>query len=373
MPVSRDRKGISDSRFMISCQQKGQVFFVSETENPEESPEKELLDLFISMAVEQPPKPAENQEEREKEYLSLFMAQALERDHPENDKMELTDDNQKLDIHFSKFITGPREGTEEPALLRISTATVPTSGCSVHAAETTLLCYVLSGSGEVISEGKGTPVRKYDCVWLDCNRPVQFRAYPNKPWECAFLRVQGSKNPWVTPETYAYLYTSGGIFMTFGAGTRFRSIIWELLSQKTEQYPNSDLIYEHLLKGLFNELNLVLITNSTRQMVIPDEIVAIQNYLDRNYFEAISLDSISQKFNISKYYMSRKFKQYVGKSPNNYLIDLRLDKAKELLADSDFTVAEIGRLVGIPNANHFLYLFKTREGLTPSAFRKRRI
>ena len=71
--------------------------------------------------------------------------------------------------------------------------------------------------------------------------------------------------------------------------------------------------------------------------------------------------------------MSREFKRYVGKSPNDYLIGIRLDKAKVLLVDSRRSIAEIGQLVGIPNTNHFLYLFKSREGITPSAFRKQRV
>ena len=71
--------------------------------------------------------------------------------------------------------------------------------------------------------------------------------------------------------------------------------------------------------------------------------------------------------------MSREFKRYIGKSPNDYLIDRRLDRVKELLSDSNRTIAEIGSLVGIPNTSHLLYLFKSREGLTPSAFRKHRI
>ena len=100
---------------------------------------------------------------------------------------------------------------------------------------------------------------------------------------------------------------------------------------------------------------------------MPDIIVAIQSYIDRNYASQITLDALSRSFGISKYHMSREFKRYIGKSPNDYLIDLRLDRAKSLLVDSGRTIADIGQLVGIPNTNHFLYLFKSREGITPSA------
>lgn len=351
------------------------VIFIDRTYMGNVSSEEELLSVFMEMALD----PEERAEVRptfdEEDYLSLFMAHAQEA--PSNkyqDVLEPSENNSKLEIRYSKFISGyDKAGSGNSGLIRISSAIIPPTGFTVHSPDTTLLCYVLSGGGEVIQNGQGIPIQKYDCVWIDCSRHIQFRAYPDRPWECAFVRVHGRKNPWTSSEISARLYTSGTVFMTFGAGTRFRSIIWELLSPKTEQHPNSDALYNHLLLGLFNELTLVFMTNSTRQLVVPDVIVAIQNFLDSCYYEDITLDSLSRKFGISKFHMSREFKRYIGKSPNDYLIDRRLDKAKELLSDSNRTVSEIGQLVGISNANHFLYLFKSREGLTPSAFRKRRI
>ena len=68
--------------------------------------------------------------------------------------------------------------------------------------------------------------------------------------------------------------------------------------------------------------------------------------------------------------MSREFKKNIGKSPIDYLIDVRMSRAKSLLYDSNRSISSICQLVGIPNPNHFLYLFKEREGITPSAFRK---
>lgn len=347
------------------------VVFIDKTYMSYASSEEELLAMFKEMALEpeEKEKKAEKPVFTEEDYLSLFMAQVHEKPDTHFNAV-LESEESKVDIRYSKFINSHDSSN---GLIRITTVIIPTTGFSVHAADTTLLCYSLSGSGEVIQDGMGTPMRKYDCVWVDCSRHIQFRAYPDKPWECAFVRVHGRKNPWTSSEISARLYTSGMVFMTFGSGTRFRSIIWELLSPKTEQHPNSLALYNHLLLGLFNELTLVFMTNSTRQLVIPDVIIAIQNYLDSNYYDDITLDTLSRKFGLSKYHMSREFKRYIGKSPNDYLIDRRIDRAKELLSDSNRTVAEIGSLVGIPSANHFLYLFKSREGLTPSAFRKHRI
>lgn len=349
--------------------------FIDKTYLGGKSTEEELLSEFMEMAIDPEERREEHPQFSEEEYLSLFMAQVHEKPPtPHHEVLETDESSSKLDIRYSKFISAHGSADYgEAGLIRITSVIVPPTGLAVYAADTTLLCYSLSGGGEVIQDGKGKPMSKYDCVWVDCSRHIQFRAYPDKPWECAFVRVHGRKSPWTSSEISARLYASGAVFMTFGAGTRFRSIIWELLSPKTEQHPQSDELYDHLLLGLFNELALVFLTNSTRQLVIPDVIVAIQNYLDSNYYEDITLDSLSRKFGISKFHMSREFKRYIGKSPNDYLIDRRLDRVKELLSDSNRTIAEIGSLVGIPNTSHLLYLFKSREGLTPSAFRKHRI
>lgn len=135
-------------------------------------------------------------------------------------------------------------------------------------------------------------------------------------------------------ETCRRLNEDGIIQLTFGAGSRFRSLIWQLLSTRTDSSPNPDSVFAHLLLSLFVEVDLAVVSASAKQVIVPDIIVAIQSYLDRNYSRNISLDDLSRIFSISKFHMSREFKRYVGKSPNDYLIGIRLDKAKVLLVDS---------------------------------------
>lgn len=311
----------------------------------------------------------------EEEYLALFMAHSLEEPQGHDEVIAESSLHRGLELKYSKFVSGysrldPGSGI---GMIRLSSASVTQEGFSVFSADATLMCYSLLGEGEVVVDGHGIKLRKYDFVWLDCSRRPHFRALPGRNWECAFVRIHGAADSALFADACRALRTGGLMQLTFGAGTRFRSLIWQLLSARTESGPNPDSVYAHLLLSLFVEIDLAMVSVSVRQVIIPDIITAIQSYLERNYSQSISLDSLSHTFNISKYHMSREFKRYVGKSPNDYLIDIRLDRAKELLVDSRRTIAEIGQLVGIPNTNHFLYLFKNRKGLTPSAFRKQRI
>lgn len=335
--------------------------------------EEEYLEQFKEMALEPEEKSAGFASEED--YLELFMAHSQQAPGSFAEVMSTAPAESGLEFKFSRFISGypkldPNSGI---GLIRLSSAEVPPSGISVQSDDAVLLCYSLLGEGEIVVNGRGIRCRKYDCVWIDCSHRAQYRALPGQTWECAFVRVHGRMESPLFAETCRRLREEGEIKLTFGSGSRFRSIIWQLLSVRTDSSPNPETVYTHLLLSLFAEVELAVVTAGVKQLIVPDIIVAIQGYLDRNYGRSISLDDLSRTFSISKYHMSREFKRYVGKSPNDYLIDIRLERAKDLLVDSRRSIAEIGQLVGIPNTNHFLYLFKKREGMTPSAFRRQRI
>lgn len=332
--------------------------------------EEAYLAEFIEMAA--PEVSEEPRAQDEEDYLELFMAHSMELPRAQREVLTAEERRGGLNIKFSKFVSNyarldPGSGIE---LVRLSSATLSHEGVSVFSEGATIMCYSLLGEGEVIYGGRGIKLRKYDFVWLDCSKRAHFRALPGVSWECAFVRVHGALNSALFQESCRAVRDEGLVFLTFGAGARFRSLVWQLLSERTESGPNPEAVYPHLLLSLFLEVELAIVNASEKQLIVPDIISAIQAYIDRNYSRHISLDSLSHTFNISKYHMSREFKRYVGKSPNDYLIDVRLDRAKELLVDSKRTIAEVGQLVGIPNTNHFLYLFKNREGVTPSSFRK---
>ena len=84
-----------------------------------------------------------------------------------------------------------------------------------------------------------------------------------------------------------------------------------------------------------------------------------------------SLDELSEQFYMSKYYLSREFKQQYGEGISSYVAKLRITRAKELLRFSDLKTGEIATICGISDSNHFLKVFKKLEGMTPTEFRKK--
>ncbi len=92
-------------------------------------------------------------------------------------------------------------------------------------------------------------------------------------------------------------------------------------------------------------------------------------FIDENYNEQISLNEIAEHTFVSTYYISRLFKKELGKNFVDYLNEIRIKKAKELLKDLRFKTYEVAELVGISDAHYFSKLFKKYENITPSEYR----
>lgn len=102
---------------------------------------------------------------------------------------------------------------------------------------------------------------------------------------------------------------------------------------------------------------------------VPSEITFICNYINENYSEKITLNAIADSVGFSKYYISRLFKQHMGVTIIDYLIKVRLDKAKELLGKGDYSIKQISFMIGYSDPNYFTWSFKKYLGISPIKYR----
>ena len=96
----------------------------------------------------------------------------------------------------------------------------------------------------------------------------------------------------------------------------------------------------------------------------------VRKYMEDNYMYDLSLDSVSEILHISPAYLSAQFKKYQKMNFLDCLTELRINAAKELLADPFRSTAEVASMVGYEDASYFARAFKKRTGMTPTQYRK---
>ncbi len=95
-----------------------------------------------------------------------------------------------------------------------------------------------------------------------------------------------------------------------------------------------------------------------------------KEYIDNNLKEVLSLEQLSEKLNVSPFYLSKLFKEETGDTYINYVNSARLEKAKKLLGNGELIIKEIAAEVGYNDQNYFSKMFRQRFGVTPTEFRK---
>jgi len=99
-------------------------------------------------------------------------------------------------------------------------------------------------------------------------------------------------------------------------------------------------------------------------------IAEAKRFIHDHYDQEISLGEVAARVGITPSYLSTLFKEHMGIAYSDYLTNLRIAKAKELLQNTSYRVYEISRMVGYPNHYYFNRLFKKAVGMTPLDYRR---
>lgn len=114
----------------------------------------------------------------------------------------------------------------------------------------------------------------------------------------------------------------------------------------------------------------------TEPVILPEEIPAhvqqMKLLMDTEYDQELSLDVLAARLGKSKYQLSRAFCHYYHDTPGAYLTSVRLNRAAELLRNTQLPVKEISLQVGFPNDAYFISLFKKHFGVPPRQYRMAR-
>ncbi|QUH28383.1 AraC family transcriptional regulator [Vallitalea guaymasensis] len=239
------------------------------------------------------------------------------------------------------------------------------------------IMYVIKGRCTIRTEEQKYILKKGDFILLDANVPHALIV--DEEETCRMLNIEFRFIKSVTR------------YLTFGElVSQVKSVRTMLEMKKSHiQLIDTGEVYNDLHK-IINELNqnkenlmiqillMQLMIDVSRQLVhFTDQSISSKNkyvkkaieYLYHHYDCDIKVSHIAESINIHEGYLYRIFKQSTGKTIMNYLMEIRLDKAKLMLENTDVSITDIAEYIGINSRQYFTYIFKRYYKLTPSNYR----
>ena len=227
-----------------------------------------------------------------------------------------------------------------------------------------LLLYTYDGSGSLTYEGKTYPLKSGDGFFINCMNYHLYKVEGNH-WDTGILHINGILLP-ALYEMFQEHYEP--IFHEELNGQLHQDIHKLLKTYQDPQYYR-DWQASSCIDQLLNHLLILSHANNVLHDT-PDNIRYLIKYIESNFAQPLTLDSLAAFANTSKFYLSREFKKHTGYSPNEYIISLRIERAKSLLKNTTLPVYAIAHEIGIHDINNFTNLFKKRVGMTPTQYRK---
>ena len=145
---------------------------------------------------------------------------------------------------------------------------------------------------------------------------------------------------------------------------------WDSLNKNIILYYTISASFDEFFENFFDLVSDFCMINNSDDSV-NDILIKVKTYLEEHFNEQISLNDISDKFNISPSHLSRKFKGIYGESPINYLIKTRIDWAcRNIRQFPDMEMKYVGELSGYTDYFYFSKVFKKYMGCSPSKYKE---
>lgn len=129
--------------------------------------------------------------------------------------------------------------------------------------------------------------------------------------------------------------------------------------------------FSDIIKMIEHYLDLVINIFEQEQHTSNYAIYQVEQYIRLHYHEDITLNSLADLVYLNPNYLSNVFAQVTGCTLNRYIKQIRMEKAQELLLNTNMKVSDISQAVGYPNTSYFCKSFQKMFGATPERFRQR--
>ena len=230
-----------------------------------------------------------------------------------------------------------------------------------------LLFYTIEGCGVIEQDGNVIHLREKQALLMNCRSPQSYYTDPaTGKWSHYWAHIDGNG-----VEALESLMIPDHKITAFETKSSSLQDQFNILLKDLENTSATTILSESLMiHSILNDLILRNAISYSRNQAL---IMKTADYLSAHYNEPFDLPSLLEMAHMSKSYYMRLFRQYIGTTPYNYALNLRITKARELLEVSDKTVHEIAMETGFSDDASFSTRFTGIVKISPLRYRKEAI
>lgn len=229
-----------------------------------------------------------------------------------------------------------------------------------------LIHFVLYGKGELHINEHIFQLSAGDAFLIPAGKVSYYEASKADPWCYAWISFLG-----INSQMYLYqlMTSSDDVYIIHGLDTvKYKERIFDIIAlpgASTSSYFQANGVLFQIMAMLFDDIGFQE-SNWGKNSVIDE----IKYYLDINYAEKIKLQDMAKSFGIHPNYLTRIFHETYGISPKQYIMDLKLKKARRLLTTTELSVSVIASSLGFDDQLAFSKVFKKEYSVSPTEYRK---
>lgn len=225
--------------------------------------------------------------------------------------------------------------------------------------------FTLGGKGTFIHNNKTYPLGFGSLTLFGPQTPHQFRTEPHDPIEHIFIIFTGKQ----AAELLNLNRLADRHCVQVSNPPFVASVMEHILQIGLEKPPYAQDLCQHYLKSLLLEqTEPPAETEQNDRALISFQ--KCKHYLEQHYTNISSASQLAQECNLDIRYIARLFRRYGHKRPHDYLMQLKMNKAANLLLTTHLSIKEIARMTGIDDPYHFSRAFKKIFKVAPSEYRQ---
>ena len=228
-----------------------------------------------------------------------------------------------------------------------------------------ILHFILSGEGHLELDKKVYPLREKQAFFIPAGSPGFYQASLDNPWHYIWILFHGPTADDMLSK--AGLNKRYPIFTSETECNRLEELLFEILESPALEYSCLGKLYEFFQQ-------LILLSGyrppqSERPSSSRHYVEMVMNYIAEKFSEPVHIQEIADFCGLDRSYLGKLFRQETGLTPQRYLMEFRMSRAKELLLNTNMPIQHVSYSVGYNDPLAFSKVFRQEVGLAPTAFR----